>query len=265
MTKTIRQLLCLCLMTVSINTFAQDKPVYAMTSYIKVDRGQSNTYLDLVKNYGTKIFAERIKSGEIITWALFSVATSSEPTDYNFVAVTTSNSLESLMNLKSAKEISSKAMPNTPDILFDEMAKKYAEIRVNVHSIISKLVDRIPSNTDAKYYNIAYMKVAPAKVNDYLKLETETYKPIHKERQNAGEINGWALWDDTVLTYGENAPYNFVTANSFSDYDKFVNSNYTAAFKKVFPTGDVAKISAQTTATRSMVKSEIWKTEVRLK
>lgn len=249
---------------ITLTATAQDKPVYAMITYMKVDRGQSATYLDLVKNYGSKIYTERIKTGEIVSWSLFSVPTSSEPNEYNFVAVTQANSIQTLMNLKTPKEIGKTAMPNTPDILIDEISKKYAEIRVVVYSSVCKLLDRLPSTGDSKYYNIAYMKVPYSKVADYVKLESETYKPLHKERQAAGEISAWALWDNSVLTSGENAPYNYVTANGFNDYDKFVNSNYAAVYKKVFPNGDIVKLTAQTIAARTMVKSEIWKSEVRL-
>lgn len=262
--KILRLSLLVLITLITLTVTAQDKPVYAMITYMKVDRGQSSTYLDLVKNYGSKIYTERIKTGEIISWTLFSVPTSSEPNEYNFVAVTQANSIQTLMNLKTPKEIGKTAMPNTPDILIDEISKKYSEIRVVVYSSVCKLLDRLPSTGDSKYYNIAYMKVAYNKLADYVKLESETYKPIHKERQAEGEITAWALWDNTILTPGDNAAYNYVTANGFNDYDKYANGNYAAFYKKVFPTGDVAKVTAQTIAARSMVKSEIWKTEVRL-
>lgn len=264
MNTVLRFILSIFILTTSISSFAQEKPIYAMINYIKVDRGQSAAYLDLIKNFGTRMYSERIKKGEIVSWSVFSVPTSSEPNEYNFVSVTQANSIQALMESANTKEIGKTAMPNTPDVVFDEIGKKYSEIRVILHSNICKMLDRLPSNGDSKYYNIAYMKVAPTKTTEYVKLESEIYKPLHKERMTAGEITGWALWDNTVITPGENSDYNFVTANAFNDFDKYANVNYAGVFKKIFPTLDLNKLTAQTLTARTLVKSEIWKNELRL-
>jgi hypothetical protein len=245
-----------------LNVTAQDKPVYALVTYIKADRGKGGDYLDLIKNYGSKMFQERVNNGEILSWALYSVNMSTNPEDgYNFVGVSMSNTVSGFMEPKtSPQEFMKKLMPGASDKAIQETLDKYGQVRVIESTLITQNLDGLPNDGSAKYYEINYMKVPDGKDAEYIALEKDVYKPVHKERVARGEITTWSLWG-TPYPYSDARPYNYVTANGFSNWDKMMNSNYTEAYKKVFPKGDMAKVSAQTGAARKMVKTEVWKLE----
>jgi hypothetical protein len=251
-------------LVLQLNVIAQDKPVYAMVTYIKADRGKGGDYLDLTKNFGSKLFQDRVNSGEILSWALYSVNMTTNPEDgYNFVGVTMSNNVSGFIEPKtSPQDVMKKLMPGATDKMIQENLDKYGQVRVIQSTLITQMLDGLPNDGSAKYYEINYMKVPDGKDAEYVALEKDTYKPLHKERVAKGEITTWSLWG-TPFPYSDARPYNYVTANGFSDWDKMMSSNYGETYKKVFPKGDMAKVNAQTGAARKMVKTEVWKLENR--
>lgn len=247
---------------------AQDnKPVYAYVTYIKVDRGKSDAYLNHVRSFGQQAYQDRIDRGEILGWSLFAVTMRTERSDdYNFVSVTTTNSLKSITDAsQSTQQIMKRLRPDMSDNAIADMISQLNQMRVMVGNETLLRMDELASLQPggSKYYEINYMKAAPGKESEYEKIESGTFKPVHKERQAVGDINGWAMWK-VAYPYSDARPYNYVTVNSFSDMDKMVASDYTAAYKKAFPKGDMTKLAPQMTAARTMQKTEVWRREIRL-
>ena len=58
-----------------------------------------------------------------------------------------------------------------------------------------------------------YMKVEPANVDEYLNLEGEVWKPVHKEFQNRGIEVSWSLY--RVRGAGTQNHYNYVTVSVY--------------------------------------------------
>lgn len=258
--------LSICLMfCLKIAAIAQDKPVYVMINYIKTDRGKGGEYVDLIKNYGSKMFQSRVNSGELISWTLYSVGMSTDDEDdYDYVGVAASNSVKNLMEPSSSPmESMKKLMPGATDQMITDVLDTYGKVRVIKNGVILQTMDNIPSTGTRKTVEINYMKVPTGKEAEYLKLEQEIYKPLHQERIKNGEITGWGV-HAVVYPWSDSRPYNYITSNAFSDWDKMMSSNYTNTYKKVFPKGDMAKLNAQTAAARSMYKTEVWNQVIRV-
>jgi hypothetical protein len=237
----------------------QDKPVYVLINYIKTDRNKGGAYVELIKNYGSKIFQTRVNSGEILSWSLYAVGMSTEDSeDYNFVGVTSSNSVKGLMESAVVPlETLKKLMPGTPDKMMTDVLATYGEVRQIKNGVILKLQDFIPSTATRKTLEVNYMKVPAGKDADYLKLEKEIFKPLHQERVNNGQITSWGCYA-VMYPWSDSRPYNYITTNGFNDWDKMMSTDYAATYKKVFPKGDMTKLGAQTSAARSMYKTEVW-------
>lgn len=63
------------------------------------------------------------------------------------------------------------------------------------------------------YHVLSYIKVAPGKHAEYLKLE-QAWKKIHAAKKKAGRLEGWALLD-VLAPSGASCEYNYVTRNTF--------------------------------------------------
>jgi hypothetical protein len=247
------------ILIVQLNVLAQEKPTYIMVNLVKVEKGKGADYEELIKNYGSKLFNERIKSGELESWALYSVGMRTDMTDeYNYVTVAASKNLKGLMEpQQTAPELMKKMMPGTPEDMINSLPDRYNAVRTILGSMVLVNLDGLQA-TDRKYYEINYMQVPAGKEAEYVALEKDTYKPLHKERMAKGEITGWGLYA-VVYPYSDMRGFNYVTANAFNDWEKMLTSDYGATYKKVFPKGDLAKVNAQTGAARKMYKTETWR------
>jgi len=82
-------------------------------------------------------------------------------------------------------------------------------------------------------YVVNFMKANPAKVQEYLKLEQETWKPVHQERIRAGQMRSWALYN-VQYPYGTSLEYDFVTIDTYASLAD-AERDISAIFAKVHP------------------------------
>ncbi|HSF45269.1 MAG TPA: hypothetical protein VLA58_04640 [Chitinophagaceae bacterium] len=148
-------------------------------------------------------------------------------------------------------------MPGATEEMLDAIGPQYEAVRSVKGQVVMVNLDGL-TPTDRKFYEVNYMQTPLGKEEDYVKLEKEVYKPIHKERMATGDITGWGLYA-VVYPYSDSRGFNFVTANAFNNWEKMLTSDYAAAFKKAHPKGDLAKVNAQTGAARTMHKTETWR------
>lgn len=236
-------------------------PYYVQVNMIKVDRNKMTEYQDLLKNYGKKIWKERIAKGEIISVSAFTIGMHTGETDYNFATVTSANNVNALMNpASSPEEILKKLMPGASETMIREALAKYGTVRVVQSSMILRLVDgTAPSSSSVlKMYQLDYMRAIAGKESDYVKMEREVFKPMHEERVKAGQITDWGLWE-VVMPYASESAFGYVTSTGYLDWDKLLSTDYGALYKKSFPKGDASKIGAMVNGSRTMVRSEYWR------
>jgi len=102
------------------------------------------------------------------------------------------------------------------------------------------------------YLQIDYMRVPPGGNNEYLQMEQELYKPIHRERVRRGLIVDWSVY--RVLLASPDTPYNFATINVYDDIAKLANS-YQGVLSAV---QDMDALMERTLAAREIVHTELW-------
>lgn len=104
---------------------------------------------------------------------------------------------------------------------------------------------------------VDYMKVAPGKLDEYLEVETEMWKPVHQERVKNGELVSWSLYG-RQFPYGTNTEYDYVTVNVFSSPEAFIKgTDFNALFSKVYPGKDVSQMFEQTNDSRQLVRGDV--------
>jgi hypothetical protein len=105
-------------------------------------------------------------------------------------------------------------------------------------------------------YVVAFMKVPPANIREYLQLERELWKPVHQERIRAGRLKSWSLYR-VRYPYGAATDYNFVTVNGYAslgDDDRPIDD----IFAKIHPSMTAEQIRKRTFDTRSLENGEAW-------
>jgi len=104
---------------------------------------------------------------------------------------------------------------------------------------------------------VEFMKVEDGKEAEWIKLESETWKPMHALRVKNGSIQSWSAISQWVPG---DAPHGGTraTVTTFRGFPDPTNLNFEALFKQAHPQGDMDAVSRQTQAARSIVRSEIW-------
>ena len=107
------------------------------------------------------------------------------------------------------------------------------------------------------FYDVAYMKVAAEKAQEYVGVERDVWRAIHEERVKAGIIVGWDLYA-VWFPGGTDAPYQYVTVNIYDDLAKMPSSFSEKIFEKAHPGKDMDAVMAKTLASRDLARNELW-------
>lgn len=121
------------------------------------------------------------------------------------------------------------------------------------------VVPTVLSQSEESNYlvQVDYMKVTPGKLDEYLEVETEMWKPVHQERIKNGELVSWALYG-RQFPYGTDTEYDYVTVNVYRSPEVFIKgTDYNALFSKVYPGKDVSQMLAKTDSSRRLVRGDV--------
>jgi hypothetical protein len=115
------------------------------------------------------------------------------------------------------------------------------------------------SSVPARFVVLDYMKVAPGKDDEYIRLEREVWKPFHQERVKNKRLVAWELYA-VPYTADTRREYDYVTVNV---YDSFAatddQSGMEEMFRRVHAGKDVSRLLAQTWEARQVARAEIWR------
>lgn len=184
-------------------------------------------------------------------------------TDFDYAAVNITGSLAALLDFPmSSKDMYKKVFPEMTDKMISDVQMQFDECRHIVRREIYTPVegahtDDEPNAAPSKYMEVDLMHPAAGKTADYIKMEKETFLPIHKERVKMGILKGWGLYEK-IMPVDTRMEYEYVTVNLYDDLNK-LNDGYAESVKKVFPQKDMNTMFNETTATRTMVQSGVWK------
>ena len=120
---------------------------------------------------------------------------------------------------------------------------------------------QVPATADAAtqptFLLVEFMKVAKGKEDDWLKLERETWKPMHAIRVKNGGIQSWMATAQWMPGDESDGPI-YATVTAYRGFPDPLKTNWEALFKQAHPQADMAAVMGQTDAARSIVRSEIW-------
>jgi len=231
--------------------------LYSVT-YIKLkDPSYASQYESLLKYYGKKTAEYGLESKKITGYyALKVIVPSGGSNEYDYQVVVNSDDINVLLD--DTTPILKNAFPGMTDDIVMSVVEQYSHIRSIVKTEIYSSVDAVPPTTDPQYVQVDYMKPAAGKYSDYLKSETTTWKPVHKERIKLGALSGWQI-DAKVLPTGGREDYDIVTVNFFNSLPMMMEGKYEEGFKTVWPKLNIDKVATEIGNLRTIVKSNLLK------
>ena len=109
----------------------------------------------------------------------------------------------------------------------------------------------------ATYMTVEFMKVPDGKEDAWLKLERESWKPMHALRIKDGLIESWAAIAQAVPGDESNGPV-YATVTTYRGWPDPTKTDWEGLLKKANPQGDATALMQQTEAARKIVRREVW-------
>jgi hypothetical protein len=238
--------------------------IYVGVNFIKVHPGKQEQFRQLVEKYGKKVNEYFFKNQNLMGWYLYQVLMpAGSSTDFDYAAVNITGNLGALLDFPmSTKDIYKKVFPEMTDKMISDIQTQFDESRHIVRREIYTPVqgahtNDTPNAQPSKYMEIDLMHPAAGKTADYIKMEKETFLPLHNERIKMGIMKGWGLYE-RIMPVDSRMGYEYVTVNFYDDLNKF-GDGYVESVKKVFPQKDMNAMFNETESIRTMVQSGIWK------
>jgi hypothetical protein len=243
---------------------APPQQMYVGVNFIKVHPGKQEQYRQLVEKYGNKVNEYFFKNQNLMGWYLYQVLIpSGSAAEFDYASVNVTGSLAGLLDFPmSTKDIYKKVFPEMTDKMISDVQAQFDECRHIVRREIYRPVpgahtDDAPNAAPSKYMQVDLMHPATGKTADYIKMEKETFLPLHKERIKMGILKSWGLYEK-IMPVDTRMEFEYVTVNFFDDLNK-LGEGYAESVKKLFPQKDTTAMFNETIATRTMVQSGIWK------
>jgi hypothetical protein len=104
---------------------------------------------------------------------------------------------------------------------------------------------------------VEFMKVPDGKEEAWLKLERESWKPMHALRMKDGLIQSWAAIAQAVPGDESNGPV-YATVTTYRGWPDPTKTNWQSLLQKANPQADVSALFNQTEAARKIVRREVW-------
>ena len=223
---------------------------YIKITYLNVVPDATGSVLEEAGNSWGRHQQKRVDDGDILRWHFYKVPYSGDrQKSYNFVS------------LESATDLNALQATSRPSAL--EYRKKLKEtscLKYTVHSEIWKIesvvhdgLQQIPS----RYMNVNYMRAASGRLNEYLELETDIARPLHTHQMENERMDGWAF-HRLVFPTGVSAPFNFITADFYSNLQQIEMGITRQVIGEVHPDMDVDEFESFADAIRERVHSDLW-------
>jgi hypothetical protein len=114
-----------------------------------------------------------------------------------------------------------------------------------------------PAAKQATYMQVEFMKVPEGKEENWLKLERESWKPMHALRIKEGLIQSWATIAQSLPGDESNGPV-YATVTTFRGWPDQTKTDWQGLLQKANPKADANALMQQTGAARKIVRTEIW-------
>lgn len=260
MKKVLFFIILVCFSLTSLSSAQTKLSNYKKIDYINVRDGQLGSFLKTSKKELLSKYQQLIDSGVLKSWELYHVKyPGGKKSGYDLISIATASDIDSL-----EAEFSNVATPSyIPDNGSRTTSGRLAEKSTLIKSELWEVENFIQTNDNnvspSKYLTMDYMQVAPGKNLDYLMLEDEIAKPIHKERIKRDNMAGWEVYS-LITPGGTEYGYNFCTVNYF-DRISDVQFGFTNKIIKQSTGNENANISELFNtiySTRDQVRVELW-------
>ena len=222
----MKKLLFIAIILLSSTVIAQDK-LYLVFEFMRVDNEQEAAYAE-TESFWEKIHVQRVKSGDIIGWDLWSLKPGGEDQHFQYLTVNLYN--DPVKMFRGGGDLMVAAKKAYPKMSEVELTKKLNNsaktrdlaVRVYLEEIdLTKGEFSMPLGTLGI---INLMKAAAGQSDNYEKAESEIFKPLHQKQVDDGQRGSWGLMR-FMSPWGSDTYASHITVDMYKDFEQFFNGN----------------------------------------
>lgn len=220
--------IALLLISLTSVSMAQEK-LYLLFELMQVDNEQEAAYSE-TEEFWQKIHEERIKSGDIMGWDLWSLKPGGEMQDFQYLTVTLYNDPVKMMDGTSWNKLMDRAKVAYPAMSESDIMEKLngsAKTRNLAVRIYAEEIAMTQGEFEMSLGTVAQMdmmKVSLENYGQYEKAESEVFKPLHQKAVDDGTKGSWGLVR-FMSPIGSDTYASHMTVSMFKDYAQALNQN----------------------------------------
>lgn len=236
-----KTLLIIALIFFGGNGFAQEK-TYLLFEFMKVDNTQEAAYSE-TENFWEKIHDQRVKNGDIVGWALWSLQPGGEDQGYQYLTVQVfKDPIKMFQGGGDLMAAAKKAYPAMSEQDLNNKLDQSAKTRDLAARYYLEQIDLTKGEFDMPLGTVAainLMKVGLDNYSKYENAESKTFKPDHQKQVDKGNRGSWELLR-VMSPYGSAAYATHITVDMFKNFNQLfgtpndTGTTYTAAQEKAF-------------------------------
>lgn len=197
MKSTSRILLFLLLAVLPITLLAQNPTI--ILAYMKVTPGHGSDYLE-VEQAWKKVHQKAVEVGVHNGWQLWRNvhAVASDP--YQYITIQWYDNYEHTFGENAPEGWMQEVYSETE---WAELMEKTYASRTYACQEVAHQVTTVDNPEPVKYILVNRMKVKPGMEAEYVKMETEIFKPYHEELIKRGLLAHWGIWNSWPFKEGK--------------------------------------------------------------
>lgn len=192
---------------------------FLVFEFMKVADNMDSDYWE-TETFFEKIHEQRLTSGEIQSWDLWSLKPGGREQGYQYLTVTVYNDPVKLMAGGDTFAAAKKAYPDMRD---EELRMKLKE-SINSRELSKRIFLRLVKSTEDNFkmgvgsvMRMNFMEAVEGKIQEYEKAELDVFLPIHQKRVNEESMSHWAL-ARVLMPSGSKARMTHMTFDWFKGY-----------------------------------------------
>lgn len=217
----------LLLLLFSVTSIAQDQQkTYLIFEFMKVDNDQEPFYME-TEDFWEKIHEQRVASGDITGWDLWSLMPGGEDQGYQYLTVTVfDDPLKMLQAGAGIMESARMAYPDESDEDIEKRINMAGGSRDLAVRLFIEIIDSTEDDFEMKEGMIAaidLMKAKDGQYSNYEQMESNTFKPIHQKVVDGGAKGNWQLLR-ILMPQGADVYATHMTVNMFDNWKQYLDS-----------------------------------------
>jgi len=249
MKSTLRVVFLLLLAALPLSLFSQGQTVVA--AYMKVTTDNIPDYLEVEQGW-KKYHEAAVANGLHNGWQLWRRLHVGEDDPYQFITLQYYDNYAQTFGV----DVPDNWLEGVyTDEEWSQLYEKTLKARVYAFEQVANLITMVDNPQAANFLVIHRMKVLPGMGNEYVRMETEIFKPYHEVLINKGALATWALWNIWPYKQGE---CRYVTVNGYKDAAQLTADGVAVTPEELGLDYTMEEIMELAQKTREMVQDELW-------